>query len=260
MNNNLNLRTAVLYPDRMRINGDYGNLLVFSNRCRWRGISVETHTLLPGDTMPADFFDILLFGGGQDRRQQTFVADDMIKSKAGGIRQAVEGGMVVLATGGGYQMSGRFFATGENARIPGLGLLDMWTVDSEDQISGDIIIDTDFLKPRTMVGFESHSGKTYLGGADMPLGRRVIGQGNNGEDAFEGCRSRTVFGTYLHGPILPRNPHFTDHLIHLALDRRYGDIPLAPLDDSLEWEAHQSVLVQSGRGDDAIDGLTRRFL
>jgi hypothetical protein len=200
--------------------------------------------------MPTDFFDILVFGGGQDLRQQTFVADDLIKSKSDAIGEAVEGGMVVLATGGGYQMCGRFFETMKEARIPGLGLLDIWTVDSEEQISGDIIIDTSFLTPKTMVGFESHSGKTYLGEADKPLGRRVIGQGNNGEDAFEGCRSHNVFGTYLHGPILPRNPHFTDHLIHLALNRRHGDVPLAPLDDTLEWEAHQSLLGQAGRNID----------
>lgn len=243
----LQLRMGVLYPDRMRINGDYGNLLVISNRCRWRGIAVEIHAILPGDPFPIDFFDLLLFGGGQDLRQQTFVADDLIKSKSESIRKAVEAGLVVLATGGGYQLCGRYVQTRDESKIPGIGLLDIWTVDSEKQISGDIIIDTGFLSPATLVGFESHSARTFLGDADEPLGRRVIGQGNNGQDAFEGCQSPTVFGTYLHGPVLPRNPHFTDHLIRLSLIRRHGDIPLAPLDDALEWEAHDRVLAQAGR-------------
>ncbi len=231
----------------MRVNGDYGNLLVISNRCRWRGIEVEVHAVLPGDPVPPDFFDLLLFGGGQDLRQQTFVADDLLKRKSDDIRKAVSDGLVVLATGGGFQLCGRFLQISDEARIPGLGLLDTWTVDGENQVTGDIIIDTEFLEPGTLVGFESHSARTYLGDADEPMGRRVIGQGNNGEDAYEGCRSQTVFGTYLHGPVLPRNPHFSDHLIRLALERRNGIIPLAPLDDSLEWEAHDRVLNQAGR-------------
>lgn len=243
----LDLRIGVLYPDRMRINGDYGNLLVLTNRCRWRGIAVETQPVSLGDALDDTYFDLLLFGGGQDWRQQTFVADDLNKGKARSLLKAADNGTVMLTTGGGYQLCGRYFESMEGDRIPGIGLLDMWTIDSEDRMMGDIIIECKWLEPATLVGFESHNGKTYIGNSGEPLGRRVIGQGNNGEDAFEGCRSRNVYGTYLHGPLMPRNPHLTDHLIRLALCRRHNEVPLAPLDDTLEWDAHQSVLSQAGK-------------
>ena len=247
MNNNITLRIGVLYPDRMRINGDYGNLLILTNRCRWRGIEIETQSISLGDTLASAYFDLLLFGGGQDWRMQTFVADDLKKSKEQALQDAAAQKTVMLLTGGGYQLSGQFFEAEDGGRIPGIHLLDTWTVDNDEVMSGDIIIECDWLSPNTLVGFESHSGKTFLGPTGRPLGRRIIGQGNNGEDAFEGCRTEYIFGTYLHGPILPRNPHFTDYLIHLALKRRYGDVPLIPLDDELEWEAHQRVLDQAGR-------------
>jgi CobQ-like glutamine amidotransferase family enzyme len=178
---------------------------------------------------------------------QTFVADDLKKSKEQALQDAAAQKTVMLLTGGGYQLSGQFFETEDGSRIPGIHLLDTWTVDNDEVMSGDIIVECDWLTPNTLVGFESHSGKTFLGPTGRPLGHRIIGQGNNGEDAFEGCRTEYIFGTYLHGPILPRNPHFTDYLIQLALKRRYGEVPLIPLDDELEWEAHQRVLDQAGR-------------
>lgn len=243
----LDLRIGVLYPERMRINGDYGNLLVLTNRCRWRGIPVETRPILPGGTLDAVWFDLLLFGGGQDLRQQTFVADDLNKGKGKALMNAADNGVIMLATGGGYQLFGHYFEKLDGDRIPGIGLLDIWTIDSQDPITGDIILECGWLKPNTLVGFESHTGKTYLGKTGDALGRRIIGQGNNGGDAFEGCRTRNIFGTYLHGPLLPRNPHFTDYIIRLALHRRHGEVTLAPMDDTLEWEAHQSVLAKAGR-------------
>jgi lipid II isoglutaminyl synthase (glutamine-hydrolysing) len=245
--NNIILRIGVLYPDRMRINGDYGNLLILANRCRWRGIKIETQSISLGDPLDPTYFDLLLFGGGQDWRMQTFVADDLKKGKEEVLQQAAAEKTVMLLTGGGYQLCGKFFEAAQGARIPGVNLLDAWTIDNDEVMSGDIIIESDWLTPNTLVGFESHSGKTYLGPNGRPMGRRIIGQGNNGEDAFEGCRTDHIFGTYLHGPILPRNPHFTDYLIHLALKRRYDEVPLVPLDDELEWEAHQRVLDQAGR-------------
>ena len=178
---------------------------------------------------------------------QTFVADDLKKGKEEVLQQAAAEKTVMLLTGGGYQLCGKFFEAAEGARIPGVNLLDAWTIDNDEVMSGDIIIESAWLTPNTLVGFESHSGKTYLGPNGRPMGRRIIGRGNNGEDAFEGCRTDHIFGTYLHGPILPRNPHFTDYLIHLALKRRYDEVPLVPLDDELEWEAHQRVLDQAGR-------------
>lgn len=231
----------------MRINGDYGNLLVLTNRCRWRGITVETRPILSANSLDDAYFDLLLFGGGQDRRQQTVVAEDLNKSKTRSLRKAADNGVVMLATGGGYQLFGQYFESLDGAQISGVGLLDMWTLDSDDRMRGDIIIECKWLNPSTLVGFENHFGKTYLGDTGEPLGRRIIGQGNNGNDAFEGCRTGNIFGTYLHGPIMSVNPHFTDYIIHLALRRRYGDVPLAPLDDTLEWDAHQSILTQTGR-------------
>lgn len=246
-NTGITLRIGVLYPDRMRINGDHGNLLILANRCRWRGIDIETHSISLGDPLAPDYFDLILFGGGQDWRMQTFVADDIKKSKEEALQEAATQKTVMLLTGGGYQLCGRYFESLDGERIPGVHLLDAWTVDSEAVMSGDIIIECEWLNPGTLVGFESHGGKTYLGPEARPLGRRIIGQGNNGEDAFEGCRTDHIFGTYLHGPVLPRNPHFTDHLIRLALKKRYDDVPLIPLGDELEWEAHQRVLDQAGR-------------
>lgn len=245
----LGLRIGVLYPDRMRVNGDDGNLHVLTNRCRWRGIGVETAAISSGAPFDAAAYDLLLFGGGEAWSRQKFVADDLLKRKARTLREAADAGMAMLVTGGGYQLFGHHIEALDGVRIPGIGLLDMWTEEGPFLMAGDIVLACDWLDPGTLVGFERHRGRTYLGENGQPVGRRLAGYGNNGDDTFSGCRYKNVFGTYVHGPVLPRNPHFADLLIRLALHRRHGAVPLAPIDDALEWAAHRSVLTLAG-----IDG------
>ncbi|MBI4553363.1 MAG: glutamine amidotransferase [Candidatus Latescibacteria bacterium] len=242
---NLDLRIAVLYADRMSIYGDYGNLLALTNRCHWRGIDAQTALISVGDPLEPGQYDLFLFGGGQDR-QQVLVADDLHRGRGKALIESAEAGAVILAICGGYQLLGHYYQPADGPRIPGIGLLDVWTVAGNRRMIGNVIIECDWLEPDTLVGFENHSGKTYLGKTGEPMGRRVVGCGNNGEDTFEGCRYKNVFGCYLHGPIMPRNPHFADLLIRLALRHRYGDVPLAPLDDALEWEAHRAALARAG--------------
>jgi CobQ-like glutamine amidotransferase family enzyme len=236
------LRIGILYPDRMRPNGDHGNLLVLINRCRWRGIAVETASISMGETLDPAAFDLLLFGGGQDWPLQEAVAEDLKKTKERALREAAVRNVVMLATGGGYQLCGQYIETLEGKRIPGAGLLDMRTIDGRAPMTGAVILECGWLKPDTLVGFERHTGRSYLGRAAAPLGRRLLGRGNNGEDPSEGCRQRCVFGTNLHGPVLAHNPHFADHLIRLALQQRHGDYPLSRLDDTAEWDAHRKVM------------------
>ena len=152
-------------------------------------------------------------------------------------------GSVFLGICGGYQLFGHYYQPHDKDKLKGLSLMDAYTVAGQKRFIGNVTIKTDFLTPNTLVGFENHSGLTYLEGDTKPLGITVIGNGNNSKDGFEGGRYKNVFGTYLHGSLLPKNPHFADYLIELALERRYGEkINLSKLDDTLEWNAHNSVL------------------
>jgi len=170
------------------------------------------------------------------------VFHDAAEHKVAAIREAIDGGAVVLAVCGGYQLLGEYYVTAEGKKLPGLGLVDLHTVPGSRRNIGNIVIETSGLEltPRTLVGFENHSGKTYLGPGLQPLGRVLQGAGNNGEDGFEGVSSGNIFGTYLHGSLLPKNPHLADLLLLRALRRR-GFSRLEPLDDSVEMSAHRSV-------------------
>jgi CobQ-like glutamine amidotransferase family enzyme len=223
-----------LYPDLMNIYGDRGNVLTLLKRAEWRGYEARLLELGKGTHRAMDGVDVFFFGGGQDR-EQALVYDDLIESKAVPLGTAVTQGAVVLAVCGGFQLLGHYYETAEGEKLPGLGLIDVRTDAGGKRCIGNAVVDVAGLgiAPPTLVGFENHSGRTFLGPDVPPLGRVRVGSGNNGQDGTEGCAAGNVFGTYLHGSLLPKNPHFADLLISRALKR-----DLEPLDDQLELEAH----------------------
>jgi lipid II isoglutaminyl synthase (glutamine-hydrolysing) len=235
------LRIGHLYADEMNIYGDRGNIMALCRRAQWRGIEATVEAIGRGATPQVSDFDLLFWGGGQDR-DQALVFDDLLERKAGFIRASVDGGAVVLAVCGGYQLLGEYYITADRTRLPGLGLLDLHTVAGSRRNIGNVLVDAGHLglQPRTLVGFENHSGKTYLGTGLSPLGTVLRGSGNNGEDRTEGVAAGNVFGTYMHGSLLPKNPQLADLLIARALGRQ-GIQTLAPLDDSVELAAHASM-------------------
>ncbi len=235
------LRIAHLYADEMNIYGDRGNMLTLEKRAEWRGIAVQVDTVGRGPTPDLSNTDLIFWGGGQDRDQE-LVFKDAAEHKVEAIRQAIDGGAVVLAVCGGYQLLGEYYVTADGKKLPGLGLVDLHTMPGSRRNIGNIVIETSDLglQPATLVGFENHSGKTYLGSGLQPLGRVLRGAGNNGEDGYEGVVSGNIFGTYLHGSLLPKNPHFADLLIERAL-RRQGIERLAVLAATEELEAHQFI-------------------
>jgi CobQ-like glutamine amidotransferase family enzyme len=237
----LELRLLALYPEQMNIYADRGNIVFLRRRCEWRGISFSYAAAGPGERLDPGSHDLIYIGGGQDRDQR-MVAADMVASKRGDLAAAVDDGAVLLAVCGGYQLLGHSYQLGEE-RIPGLGLADLETVrEPGPRLIGNVAIEADLGSgPQLIAGFENHGGRTHLGDGVQPLGRVVKGFGNNGRDGFEGVRRGKLIGTYLHGPLLPKNAWLADRLIQLALGRREGSEPeLEPLDDSLETAAHES--------------------
>ena len=231
-----------LYPDLMNIYGDRGNILTLIKRAEWRGFDAHAIELDRGTTRGMEDVDVFFFGGGQDR-EQALVYQDLIDHKQLPLEKAVAGGAIVLAVCGGSQLLGHFYQTAEGERFPGIGLIDVRTEAGTKRYIGDVIVDAGIegLEPTTVVGFENHSGRTFLGAAARPLGRVRMGAGNNGSDGTEGCLQGGVLGTYLHGSLLPKNPQLADYLIRRALSRR-GLSELAPLDDSTELAAHDLIL------------------
>jgi lipid II isoglutaminyl synthase (glutamine-hydrolysing) len=243
------LRLLTLYPEQMNIYADRGNILFLRRRCEWRGIGFENAAAGPGEKIDPEAHDLIYVGGGQDRDQR-LVAADMVATKRDGLAAAVADGAVVLAVCGGYQLLGHSYQLGEE-RIEGLGLADLETVREDGpRLIGNIAIEADLgTGPRTLAGFENHGGRTHLGAGATPLGRVLEGHGNNGRDGYEGVRQDNLIGTYMHGPLLPKNAWLADRLIQLALARRGGSEPeLAPLDDTLEAAAHESARAAAGRG------------
>ena len=235
------LRIAHLYAEEMNIYGDRGNILTLVKRAEWRGIQVTVETVGRGPVADLSGYDLVFWGGGQDRDQE-LVFNDAAEHKTDPVKRAVEAGAVVLAVCGGYQLLGRSYMTAAGKTLPGLNLVDLHTVPGARRNIGNIVIDVTHLgiEPATLVGFENHSGKTYLGPGLQPLGRVLRGAGNNGEDGGEGVVSGNIFGTYLHGSLLPKNPHFADLIIGRALSRK-SRVALAPLPSSEELDAHRSV-------------------
>jgi CobQ-like glutamine amidotransferase family enzyme len=237
----MELRLVALYPEQMNIYADRGNILFLRRRCEWRGIGFSYSASGPGDSLDASAHDLIYLGGGQDRDQR-IVAGDLVATKRSAVEQAVDEGAVLLAVCGGFQLLGHSYQLGAE-RIAGLGLADLETVrEPGPRLIGNVEIEVDFGDgPARLAGFENHGGRTYLGEDAHPLGRVIRGFGNNGKDGFEGVRRANMIGTYLHGPLLPKNAWLADRLIQLALARNLGSPPdLSPLDDRLEQAAHAS--------------------
>lgn len=234
----MKLEIAFLYHDLMNIYGDRGNIITLVRRSQWRGIEANVTNLSIGDPVDPDRYDLYFFGGGQDKEQYA-VADDLKGEKGQRLKEAADNGVVFLAVCGGYQLLGHYYRPDQGPELPGIGALDAYTVAGSKRCIGNVIVQTEF---GTLVAFENHSGKTYLGPKARPLGRSEVGYGNNAEDGYEGAIQNNVFGCYLHGSLLPKNPHFADHLIKLALERRYGKVELHPLDDSVEMAAHKAAM------------------
>jgi CobQ-like glutamine amidotransferase family enzyme len=229
---------AHLYPDYLNIYADRGNMAVLARRAEARGHELDVRGVSIGDAIPADA-DLLYVGGGQDR-EQALVAPD-VAGRADELRAAVERGAAVLAVCGGYQLLGRSYRDVGGADLPGAGILPLETVAGETRMIGDVLLECEIAPGarRTLAGFENHAGRTILDEGAEPLGRVVHGFGNDGSSGVEGCRVGRVVGTYLHGPLLPRNPWFADWLLEQALAHATGEaVSLPPLDDELEAQAH----------------------
>lgn len=244
----MKLHLAYLYSDLMNIYGDRGNVITLSERCRWRGIELEISELTIGQKLDPSEYDLYFFGGGQDR-EQIAVADDLRTTKGEALKKAVVEGAALLSICGGYQLLCRYYQPFDSERLEGIGLFDAWTGASKLRMIGNlaITVSADVARdlgdsPRTVVGFENHSGKTYLGQGAKPFGKVDVGFGNNSHDGTEGACYRHAIGCYLHGSLLPKNPHIADLLIRWSLERRYDKVDLEPLDDTLEWQAHASAL------------------
>ncbi len=233
------IRIAHLYPDMLNLYGDRGNIIALTERMKARQIDVHTDAITMGKSFNADDYDILFIGGGQDFEQDVLL-DDLKKGKDTEINKAIHNGTVMLAICGGYQMLGKYYKTYDGKMLEYMGALDFYTEGKEERMIGNYAYKTK--EGIEVVGFENHSGRTYLGKGVEPLGKMIKGFGNNGEDGTEGVRFQNTFGTYSHGPVLPKNPDFADLLISKAIENKYGKSDLAPLDDSLEAKARAQVM------------------
>jgi CobQ-like glutamine amidotransferase family enzyme len=247
----VDLRICHLYGDLMSIYGDRGNVLTLRRRAEWRGIDVSVDTVSAGDRLDPDRYDLYFFGGGQDA-QQDIVAEDLQGPNGAALKAAVAGGAAVLSVCGGYQLLGHYYRPFEGPELKGVSVLDAHTVAGRRRFIGNVVASAE----RPLVGFENHSGLTYLGPEAKPLATVVVGAGNNGEDRTEGAVQGKVIGTYLHGSLLPKNPWLADRVIGWALARRHGDVALAPLDDGFEERAHGDALRRAASG--VSDGGGRR--
>lgn len=237
-----------LYPDLMNIYGDRGNILVLQKRAEWHGFEPKVVELGRGASSEMSDVDVFFFGGGQDR-EQALIYEDLIHYKREALEQAVKEGAQILAVCGGYQLLGHYYQTGDGERYDGIGLIDVRTEAGKKRFIGDVVVESaiDGMRPSALVGFENHSGRTFLGPEARPLGRVVHGNGNNGSDKTEGCIQGPVIGTYMHGSLLPKNPQLADYLLGAALKRR-GVAALSSLDDSAELAAHDWILQRSHLG------------
>lgn len=240
------LNICHLYPDLLNLYGDRGNVIALEKRAKWRGIDVNVINISLGDSFIPEQYDIIFLGGGQDYEQE-IIQKDILEQKGTEIKNAVHNGKVFLCICGGYQLMGHYYRTWEGREIKFLGALDLWTIGSKDRMIGNTVYECEILSAYgsniTLVGFENHSGRTYLGSSVAPLAKVIVGFGNNGEDGFEGAIFKNVYCSYSHGSLLPKNPVLTDHLIYTALKQKYNNFgPLQPLDDELEQNAHNIML------------------
>ncbi len=237
----MKLIIGYLYPDLMNIYGDTGNITALKKRAQWRGIEILDKNFTIGDKLSRGDADIYFFGGGQDQSQGIVAKDLMQSGKGKVVKSEIERGVPLLAICGGYQLLGEYYKPAKGTKLPGIGLFPIYTMASDTRMIGNIVIkiDNGQLAMDNLVGFENHSGKTYLKNDAKLLGHVITGFGNNGEDQTEGCIYKNAIGCYIHGSLLPKNPQLADWLLQKALEVKYGkEIKLKPLDDSLESQAH----------------------
>lgn len=232
------LEVAHLYPDLLNLYGDSGNVRCIQKRCEWRNIECRVHPLVSGTEFKFENYDLIFIGGGQDS-EQSVVLSDLTDRKINSLQNAVNASKTVLAICGGYQLLGKYYETHDGKRMNFTGIIDFYTVGREKRLIGNYEFKTkDKIR---IIGFENHSGRTYLGDGVSPLGRVIKGFGNNGKDRTEGVRFKNTFCSYCHGPMLPKNPDFADLLIKSALETKYGKAQLEPLDCTLEVLARKQV-------------------
>ncbi|HSW35865.1 MAG TPA: hypothetical protein VLH18_04595 [Candidatus Limnocylindrales bacterium] len=230
-----------LYPDHLNLYGDRGNILALCQRAHWHGIAANLIQIRPGEKIDFATCDLLFSGGGQDSDQKLVVQD--LKSCRDEMRKAVEENMILFAVCGSYQLLGLYYTTARGERLTGLDLIDLYSEAGHKRMIGNALINCSLWDPpRKLVGFENHAGKTFLGPSLHPLGQVISGFGNNGSDKKEGAVYKNVIGTYLHGPLLPKNPWLTDYLLQKALLYRNQNHQLRELDDSLEQQAHDTTV------------------
>lgn len=238
----MELKICHLYPDVLNLYGDSGNITCMRNRLTWRGIDVSVTELPIGESGSLAEFDLFFLGGGQDFEQEVLL-EDLHTGKDKDIIAAIEDGKTVLAICGGYQMLGNYYQNAVGHRCDFLGAIDFYTESGETRMIGNYAFQCDAVSGNSVVvGFENHSGRTYLSDGVAPLGKVLAGYGNNGQDQTEGVRYRNVFGTYSHGPVLPKNPEFCDTILRTTLERKYGACELVPLNDAIEHLAHDAAL------------------
>ncbi len=231
----MTLNILHLYPKEMNLYGDHGNVLALTRRCEWRGIDTKVYSYEPGDEIPDDI-DIIFGGGGQDSGQSKI--EDDLRKIAPELKKMIEDGTPALVICGVYQLFGKYFHTHEDKMIDGIDVIDLYTEAGPTRLIGNITIESPEFGE--IVGYENHSGLTYIGDSSAAFGRVVVGAGNNGSDGTEGMRYKNCIGTYLHGPILPKNPKVADWLIAQAIEHKTGEkADLSPLDDTIEERAHK---------------------
>lgn len=247
MEMSMEIRIAHLYPSLMNIYADRGNIIALTQRCRWRGIGITVDEIGLGELPGWGGYDFFYLGGGQDR-EQSLVCQDLVL-KGDGLSEAVEQDAVLLSVCGGYQLLGEYYRTGTGETMAGLGLFKAHTIAGGRRFIGNVVIESKLGgQPMTLVGFENHSGRTFLEEGQMPLGRVISGFGNNGQDGTEGIVYRNAIGTYLHGPLLPKNASLTDFLLLNSLRHRYGPETVLPsLESTMEDAAQQAALRAAGK-------------
>ena len=242
----MELKICHMYPDVLNLYGDGGNVICMRQRLQWRGIEASVTRLPIGANLPLSGCDLVFIGGGQDFEQQVLL-EDLHRGKDREIKAAIEDGLPFLTICGGYQMLGSYYETYDGQRCDFIGALDLYTVGAVQRMIGNYKFQyEESAGGSIVVGFENHSGKTWLGSGVEPLGKVLSGFGNNGKDGTEGAHYKNVFGTYSHGPLLPKNPAFCDHLLQTALERKYGKAELMPLDDRAELLAHDEMCRRLG--------------
>jgi len=235
----MELNICHLYPDLLNVYGDMGNILVLKHRAEQRGIKVNIINISLNDKFESSNYDIVFFGGGQDY-EQSIVSKDLVETKKDHIKEYIESEKVFLSICGGYQLLGKYYTTPEGEKLEGLGILDIYSIAGDKRFIGNTIIHNEDFN-ETYVGFENHSGRTYIGNLS-PLGIVKVGYGNNGEDKKEGCIYKNTYCTYFHGSLLSKNPELADRLISTALELKYDEVALTSLDDSLELRAKDAII------------------